>query len=176
MSDSEPDTDVSAQLRDIATYLIEVAERSQVGDLPTHRKAIGFRKTFEADDLLALAWLAREELGERRRRDRLFNPSLLGEPAWDILLDLFVAKVEARRISVTSACIASNVPPTTALRWLTILIEHELIYRVDDEFDQRRSWVALTEKGFGLLTTYLRKRASEREPQIIGIGRPRAFS
>jgi DNA-binding transcriptional ArsR family regulator len=174
MSDAEQGADVTAQLRDIAAYLIEVAERSEFAVLPTHRKAIPLRQTAEVDDLLALAWLATEELNERRRRNSVFNPELFGEPAWDILLDLFVAKVRARKISVTSACIAADVPPTTALRWLTVLEQHGLIRRMNDEFDLRRTWVTLTDEGFRRFTTYLRKRSSQREPQFIGLGRIRA--
>jgi DNA-binding transcriptional ArsR family regulator len=176
MTDVEGGGDVSTQLRGIAAYLIEVAERSTVGDQPTHRMAIPLRQTLETDDLLALAWLAREELIERRRRNSVFDPELLGEPAWDILLDLFVAKVGAKRISVTSACIAADVPPTTALRWLTVLEQDGLIHRMNDEFDQRRTWVTLTDEGFRKLAAYLRIRSSGREPQFIGIGRVRAIT
>jgi DNA-binding transcriptional ArsR family regulator len=176
MNEAEEGNDVSVQLRHIAAYLIEVAERSHVADLPTHRSAIPLRQTIKADDLLALAWLAKEELSERRRRSTAFSPELFGEPAWDILLDLFVAKVGARKISVTSACIAADVPPTTALRWLTVLEGNGLICRQEDEFDQRRTWVTLSDEAFKKMTGYLRARSNSREPQIVGIGRRRMIS
>lgn len=36
--------------------------------------------------------LARQSYDDRRRREKIFkNESLFGEPAWDILLDLFIA-------------------------------------------------------------------------------------
>ena len=35
-----------------------------------------------------------------------------------MLLDLTAARAEHTRVSVTSLCIASGVPPTTALRWI----------------------------------------------------------
>jgi len=61
--------------------------------------------------------LARQTYDDRRRRNKIFqSEELFGEPAWDILLDLFIAAKERRRVSVTSACIGSAVPSTTALR------------------------------------------------------------
>ena len=41
------------------------------------------------------------------------NDELFGEPAWDILLDLYIANVENKPVSVSSACIGSAAPPTT---------------------------------------------------------------
>jgi hypothetical protein len=171
MSDTRQGPDVSDQLRGIASYLIELAEKPDIGGQLTHRSAIPLRSTVEADDLLALAWLAREELHERRRRNSVFDAELFGEPSWNILLDLFVAQVNAKKISVTSACIAADVPPTTALRWLTVLEQNGLVQRLDDEFDQRRTWVGLTDSAFKKLSSYLRARSSQREPKFIGIGR-----
>ena len=62
--------------------------------------------------------LAREFYAGRRRRARYLSVDLFGEPTWDILLDLYVAAREGRRVPTTSACIGAHVPPTTALRWL----------------------------------------------------------
>jgi hypothetical protein len=64
-----------------------------------------------------LAALARRYLRHRRERERLL-PDLFADPAWDILLDLFAASIERRPVSVSSACVAAAVPPTTALRWI----------------------------------------------------------
>lgn len=83
-------------------------------------------------------------LATRRRRDEVFGSDLFGEPAWDIMLDLFVAEAKGRRVSVSSACIAASVPPTTALRWIGNLQERGVIARRQDAFDARRTWLTLT--------------------------------
>jgi len=91
--------------------------------------------------------LAREVYLGRRKRERFLAADLFGEPTWDILLDLYIATGEGRRVPTTSACIGANVPPTTALRWLRILENRGLIAREDDGQDGRRTFVGLTVVG-----------------------------
>ena len=95
----------------------------------------------------ALVALAHELYVGRRKRERHLSSDLFGEPTWDILLDLYVAAREDRRVPTTSACIGAHVPPTTALRWLRILEAKGLVEREDDGRDGRRTFVRLTDKG-----------------------------
>ncbi len=103
----------------------------------------------------SLADLARRFYSQRRRRSRHLPAGLFGEPAWDILLDLFIAAEEGRRIPVTSACIAADVPATTGLRWLQVLENSELVERRADPADGRRTHVALTVAGYTAMATCL---------------------
>jgi hypothetical protein len=81
----------------------------------------------------------------RARRDRGKHfPAVFGEPAWEILLDLYVAAQTGKQVSVSSACIASARPPTTGLRWLRSLECHGLVERYADPTDRRRAWVRLS--------------------------------
>lgn len=80
----------------------------------------------------------------RRRREKMIDAEIFGEPAWDILLDLYEAHQIGRPIAVTSACIGAAVPPTTALRWINVLTERGHIQREEDPGDARRSFVKLT--------------------------------
>lgn len=82
----------------------------------------------------------------RLRRNRLFGAELFGEPAWDMLLDLYVHAAADRKVSISSACIASNVPATTALRWLNVLADRGLIEREPDPQDARRFYLKLTDR------------------------------
>jgi predicted transcriptional regulator len=94
---------------------------------------------------------------ERRRRDaRMAGTSeLFGEPSWDILLDLFVAHGKARPVSVSSACIASSTPQSTALRYVGLLEKVGLIRRTKDPRDGRRQYLELTEAGLSNMQAYL---------------------
>lgn len=99
--------------------------------------------------------LARQTYEDRRRRTKIFqSEELFGEPAWDILLDLFIAAKERRRVSVTSACIGSAVPSTTALRWISILERQGLLTREADPGDARRVYVRLSPPGYEAMLKY----------------------
>ncbi|MCB2059102.1 MAG: winged helix DNA-binding protein, partial [Novosphingobium sp.] len=70
------------------------------------------------------------------------------------LLDLTAARAEHTRVSVTSLCIASAVPPTTALRWVSQMSEAGLFERVEDETDRRRAFITLSEKAADAMARY----------------------
>jgi DNA-binding MarR family transcriptional regulator len=93
----------------------------------------------------------------RRAREPFFgqNADLFGEPAWDILLDLFIGHERGAEMCVSDACIGACVPPSTAIRWLAILEDRGLIERDADPFDARRRCVRLTRRARELLTAYL---------------------
>lgn len=91
-----------------------------------------------------LAKLARGYLRHRRQREQQL-PDLFADPAWDLLLDLFAATMERRRVSVSNACVAAAVPPTTALRWIGTLEARGLIRRVADPKDRRVTYLRLSE-------------------------------
>jgi DNA-binding MarR family transcriptional regulator len=80
---------------------------------------------------------------------------LFGEPSWDMLLDLFIAQGRARSVSVSSACIASSTPQSTALRYVGLLEKMDLIRRTKDPQDGRRQYLELTEQGFAQMAAYL---------------------
>lgn len=94
---------------------------------------------------------------ERRRRDARMGGTteLFGEPSWDMLLDLFIAQGRARPVSVSSACIASSTPQSTALRYVGLLEKMGLIRRAKDPQDGRRQYLELTEFGFSNMEAYL---------------------
>src|SRR3546814_486265 len=87
-------------------------------------------------------------------RTRFFDGALFADPAWDMLLDLTVARAEHARVSVTSLCIASGVPPTTALRWIGQMTEAGLLERVQDESDRRRAFITLSDRAAGAIARY----------------------
>jgi hypothetical protein len=107
--------------------------------------------------------LIRRIIRQRQLRARFFDPGLFADPAWDILLDLAAARAERKRVSVTSACIAAGVPPTTALRWIAQMTEAGLLERVEDESDRRRAFVALTARAVDAVARYFAEVGREAE-------------
>jgi hypothetical protein len=96
----------------------------------------------------------RSVIRARRMRGQFFTGELFADPAWDMLLDLFAADLEQRRVSVSSLCIAAAVPPTTALRWISTMHDAELFERQADPSDRRRAYIALSAKGLDGMRSY----------------------
>ncbi|MEI9851559.1 MAG: JAB domain-containing protein [Sphingomonas sp.] len=68
-------------------------------------------------DAARITAAARELYQARRSRKQYFETlgCAFGEPMWDLMLELFVAQREQRRVSLSKACISANVPVTTAI-------------------------------------------------------------
>jgi hypothetical protein len=82
-------------------------------------------------------------------------PSLFADPAWDMLLDLFVAKAEERPVSISSVSIASGVPASTAYRWIEALLDRDAVRRRPDPLDRRRVYIEITELAFEAMALQL---------------------
>lgn len=83
----------------------------------------------------------------RRARAQYFPSDLFSDPCWEMLLDLYDAKLGGAEVTVTSLGAASGVPLTTALRRMDALQTHGLIVRVEDAGDKRRTIIRLTAIG-----------------------------
>ncbi len=114
-----------------------------------------------AELLERLARLAEDELRSRRMRAQFLPAELFGEGGWSMLLDLFVSEYHGRKVSTTSACLAADVPSTTALRWLDLLENKGLIQRAPTYRDKRVKYVALTSKARDALCALLRRQLSD---------------
>lgn len=97
----------------------------------------------EPDELLAV--IAKRIMKLRQKKASMFDPGIFSEPAWDMLLDLFVAGSMQRDLPLTSVALASRVPMTTALRYLKLMESQELVQRIPYANDGRVSQVRLTE-------------------------------
>lgn len=90
----------------------------------------------------------------RRLRGQLFRGDMFSDPAWDMMLDLFAARLEGQRVAVSSLCIAAAVPPTTALRWIKSLCDRGIFVRKEDPEDTRRVYIELSDETARQLENY----------------------
>ncbi len=96
----------------------------------------------------------RRMLRQRRMREHYFPADLFADPAWDMLLDLYAARLERQPVSVSSLCIAAAVPATTALRWIKTMTDAGLFLREQDPQDGRRIFIALADGACDALSRY----------------------
>lgn len=106
-------------------------------------------------DVARTVGVLRRIIRERRVRERYFNEVRFGEPAWDIILDLTLAWFENTTVAVSSLCIASGVPMSTAMRWINDMIEAGIIDRWIDPADGRRTLVRITPATRDAMLRYL---------------------
>lgn len=131
---------------------------AQAGQLIDRLRATQSRPTAEPSQIpdTGLLSLARTIYRFRRKREEIFGPKVFSDGNWDILLDLFIAHEQGRKISISSACLAACVPATTALRHLSALAKYGMISRVADDQDGRSARVALTSSGYEKIVSLLR--------------------
>jgi DNA-binding MarR family transcriptional regulator len=145
------------ELRTIAARLVSIAnaiDQSVNSDTLWQSSTIA-----ELDQLMLLVW-AEAEYNGRLKRHTLINSVLLREPAWDMLLNLYIHERHGKCVTVARACKASGVSKPTALRWLSMLELEGLVKRVASPDDGRIRHVLLTDKARVALTQWLQLRAT----------------
>jgi hypothetical protein len=75
------------------------------------------------------------------------DPTLFANPALNILLDLYISAREAQPVNVSSACVASGAPATTALRYIARLSQLGFVRKAEDTRDHRVAYLTLTQDG-----------------------------
>lgn len=113
------------------------------------------------DDQRANLEIAEAFIRVRDLRERLLgNEVAFADPAWDILLDLYVGSLRGRVIAVGDACIGARVPTTTALRWIDQLAKKGAVERVSDPRDRRRTLVRISGRQMRLMDEFFRNVSS----------------
>lgn len=104
---------------------------------------------------IAKGWLKANAVVE----DSFSDMSIFANPAWNIMLDLFIACHLNRQVCITSACIASRGPQSTAMRYIAALIDAGFLTRTSDAEDRRKSYVSLTRQGYDRVVRAIDKAA-----------------
>jgi DNA-binding response OmpR family regulator len=129
--------------------------------LPNRRAATTKREL--PADLQVLQWL--RDLDEQR--SKALDGIVKTDATWNMLAELLRARITKRRISVTSLCLASRGPVTSALRRVEQLLQDGLITYALDPKDRRRKYVELTSEGASRMQGAVRGVA-----QRWGVGDP----
>jgi hypothetical protein len=146
------------RLRELAQKLLSIASELELHNEPQEAGApeLSSLLVTSAQEHASSLDIALRQYNARRLREAVFEDrALFGEPAWNVLLDLFIAERQGKRMSVKSACIGAAAPLTTAFRWLRILEAKGYVQREHDGTDARRSYISLTPMGLERMTGYV---------------------
>jgi DNA-binding MarR family transcriptional regulator len=80
---------------------------------------------------------------------------LLVDPAWDMMIDLFIAAGTGERLCVKDLILLSGESPASAIRRIDRLQQAALLERQVDTSDHRRVQVGLTANGHVAIATML---------------------
>ena len=95
-------------------------------------------------------------ISARRKRANRFSANLFADPAWDMMLELFLARLQGRRLATSELARLANVPVTTSLRWIDKLEADGWVRRVPDRHDLRRIFAEISSRGFDTMRSWLR--------------------
>jgi hypothetical protein len=146
-------------------YAVREAQRRHAAQLgrngaasvaESHRRNTQARPEMPAD-LRVLHWL--REIDDQRARalDGIAEP----DATWNMLAELLRARLTRRRVSVTSLCLASRSPVTSALRRIERLLAAGLITYTLDPKDRRRKYIDLTADGLARVQAAVRSAARQ---------------
>jgi DNA-binding MarR family transcriptional regulator len=99
-------------------------------------------------------------LSVRRGREDLFGRHLFSDPAWDIILELYAAKLANRRMSSSEVAQAIGAPKSVIARWLTALADAGVVMSDGDQDEMEELAFRLTDEGAAKLAQLVDQWAS----------------
>lgn len=99
--------------------------------------------------------MARAVHRTRLRGNQLMGGRVMSDPRFEMLLDLFVANHDGRRVSVSDLCFSADAPQTTGLRHIEKLEAGGFVRRFRDQKDGRRWWVEPEERAITGVSAYM---------------------
>ncbi len=96
-----------------------------------------------------------EHIIQVRASRRSFFPDWIfgGEAAWDMLLELYRARLNGRTVSIAELPGAVILPPSTAVRWMSALENAGLVVRPADPAGAEM--MALSDQGLCAIDSFL---------------------
>lgn len=134
MPSAELFQEVDARLSEIKQLFTQLA-----GESPAPAGRAGRAGRFDRLEL------ARLMLWTRTLLEREVATDLFADPAFNILLTLYVSRCEGQDVSTSTACTAAGVPTTTALRWINALAKRGMIHKRSLPNDRRFTYLELSD-------------------------------
>lgn len=113
------------------------------------------RSSDEGTTAESLVSRARIIFQSRKARMRHFNRAMFGEPAWDMMLALYITDIDGSRLTASRLAELIEQPFSSVLRWIDYLEKERFIERKQHPTDKRVLQIRLLEKGRQTMEAYL---------------------
>jgi hypothetical protein len=141
---NKQDFDAGVHARDRAALRHDLADLGRLA-AGMAQKLKSIEQRLPSDDVsISVARRVRTVIDARRHRNRAF-PGLFADPAWDLLLELLLARLEGRTCSVSEVATTAEMAPSTCLRWISRLEREGALVRDPSPSDGRKSSLQLSD-------------------------------
>lgn len=160
--DEEP-FDISRLISDVASLRSSIESIKSV--LCMHLTAPDSSRQAQLSEKLSKSPIlldrAKREIWEIQERRKICSDMVKSSIAWDMMLELYVAALNGKRLRTKNLLLATIAPETTALRWIMVLEERGYIERTACPVDRRITWITMTESAISLITDWLETKYEE---------------
>jgi hypothetical protein len=111
------------------------------------------------------AAIVRSIIDARRLRRERLGAAMAREPAWGMVLELYLARLEGRRVYQTMVGLGAGVPETTAFNLTSKLLARGTFTREHDPDDRRLAVIGLSNEAADKVRRYL-EAALELSPLV----------
>jgi DNA-binding MarR family transcriptional regulator len=122
---------------------------------PKEEGALDFGQVDRLDQERTMQELARTILRSRKRRSDEFSATIFGEPAWEMLLELFVQESAGASTTTVLLHAGTKMPQSAVERWIRHLENCDLLVRRSHPVDPETEFVELTDDARQALERYL---------------------
>lgn len=129
----------------LAARLVEAAETEKLRRMTDHGR------------IALTARFVHSLIAARRLRSERLGPALAPEPGWSVLLALYAARLEDRRLTLAALIRATGAPGSTVYGRIAALEAQGLLARRPDPARGRGTLVCLTDDAAARIHDYLRE-------------------
>ena len=150
----------ASDAREIAR-LLKLLERFQLSRTnDNHLQKTSDANPFDPPSRAKLIAKAKAVFAERNRRTEYLSRAMFGEPAWDMLLCLYI--LNGARVTFGKLVNMIGEPMTTGVRWIDYLEKEHLVARRADPNDRRLVCIELLDRGREILDSYFASLPNDR--------------
>jgi DNA-binding MarR family transcriptional regulator len=90
-------------------------------------------------------------LSGRRGREAALGRELFSDPAWDILLELYAARLGERRMTLRELARSIDIPESTTARWISVLSDRGFVIALNDRREMVEASIELSAQGLAVM-------------------------
>ena len=153
MSDFKSElTNLQSKLRSLSDQVDRMVDNSSNPAGESHDNSI-------IDDQLLCKFAGKLREWSHKKASMLGTQNgLFTDPCWLMCLDIYVCDLKQEKVSITAVAHGSEIPMTTAIRYLNALVADGMVEKTVNPDDSRMAFVSLTDEARDKISNLLRQQ------------------